>query len=145
MPPPWAENSGLLQKHWMDKKEVNTTSSSLKTVVPKTTLLKKPDDKKRIVSSATTEPQIAYPMGDFRTNDRGKQRKMDILMGTSIPNVKKNEILNDDIGPASAPLHEKEIWENERLVLLNKGKENAQISKKLDGSAWVDEDGYPTT
>jgi hypothetical protein len=142
MPPPWVENSNLLQKQWMDEKDTKKvlTQNDIKSKHLVTKL-----DKLEALNQNKPLTQIAYPMGDFRAPDKGKLRKMEILMGTSIPSVKKSEIINDDISSSSIPLSEKEIWENERLQLLKKGKEYAQVSKKLDGSAWVDEDGYATT
>jgi hypothetical protein len=131
MPPPWLENSNLLHKQFAEDKEEKKISTSNSKEIYKT--------------KQTDSSLIAHPMGDFRSNDRGKVRKMEILMGTSIPSVKKNEILNDDIVSSSIPMSERELWENERIVLLKKGKEYAQVSKKLDGAAWEDEDGYTTT
>ena len=124
MPPPWVSSELPKDTPWIEKdlqkmkeKQAHkSSSSSLTTHSSNTTRELK--EKVKNDSSVT----LAYPMGDYRVDERGQKRKLEILMGVQ-PKVERKEILEVDHAPSDRMLTEKEKWEQDRYVLQEKSKE----------------------
>lgn len=83
----------------------------------------------------------AYPMGDYRYNDRARARQLDVLMGVA-PKPERRELLIAEQRPSERPRTRTEEWESDRKRAHAISEESAAVALKRDGSAWTDEDGY---
>jgi len=87
-----------------------------------------------------TSKKVA-PLGDYRINERARDRRMQNLMGLT-PKVSKREIIIEDLNKDDRPETEIERTEKNRKRAEIISEEVSYVAMKRDGSAWEDEDGY---
>jgi len=134
MPPPWLSQNNPWVKNLDPQKHDLKTANEEITTQPET-----------FEGTEQRESgEIVRPMGDFRFNEKAKERMLENLLGLT-PKTEKRELLIKEQDKDERPMTEMEKWEHDRQRLQVVSEESTQLAFKRDEGAWTDIDGYQQT